>query len=144
MQTKRDAFSNKVRDIQRRGRDSQTKESGKPSKRAYHSNFKSIFINNPIRNVNVYVFLTFIDRMSSSIPIEYYSKRFGDNISAAFIHLIREIGEIAFAIEKNSTGIAQTKITEAIAIMYYIASKYNLDIDENIKSLYSKKLKSVK
>lgn len=27
--------------------------------------------------------------------LEYYSKRFGDNTSAAFIHLL-EIGEIAF------------------------------------------------
>jgi hypothetical protein len=67
----------------------------------------------------------------SSLAIKYYNKRFGDNTSAAFIHLIREIGEIAFAIEKNSPGIARTKITDAVAILYYISSKYNIDLEEN-------------
>lgn len=79
----------------------------------------------------------------SSLAIKYYNKRFGDNTSAAFIHLIREIGEIAFAIEKNSPGIAQTKITEAVALLYYVASKYNINVEENIKSLYTKKTASL-
>jgi hypothetical protein len=78
----------------------------------------------------------------SSLAIEYYNKRFGDNVSIAFIHLIREIGEIAFAIEKNNKGVAQVKITEAVAILHYISSKYGFNIEENIKSLYTKKIES--
>jgi hypothetical protein len=30
-----------------------------------------------------------------SFAVDYYQKRFGENLSAAFIHLVREIGEIA-------------------------------------------------
>lgn len=79
----------------------------------------------------------------SSLAKEYYNKRFGGDVTAAFIHLIREIGEVAFAIEKNSPGVAQTKVTEAVALLYYISSKYNIDIEENMKSLYAKKLVSL-
>lgn len=88
------------------------------------------------------MFFNFLDIMSS-LAIEYYNKRFGDNTSEAFIHLVREIGEIAFAIEKNSIGVAQTKISEAVAILHYISSKYGIDIEENIKSLYTKKIESL-
>jgi NTP pyrophosphatase (non-canonical NTP hydrolase) len=76
----------------------------------------------------------------SSIVIDYYNKRFGENLSAAFIHLVREIGEIALAIEKNNSNHVKLKITEAVALLQYIASRYNLDINENIQSLYSHKL----
>ena len=82
--------------------------------------------------------------MNSSLAIEYYNKRFGENTSAAFIHLIREIGEIAFAIEKNNPGIAQTKVTEAIALLYFISSKYDFEVEENIKVLYTKKIESLR
>jgi NTP pyrophosphatase (non-canonical NTP hydrolase) len=68
----------------------------------------------------------------SSISLQYYNKKFGNSTSAAFIHLVREIGEIAFAIEKNSTGVAQTKITEAVVILLYLSSKYGIDIEENL------------
>ena len=91
----------------------------------------------------IYFTFDYLNKMSS-IEVQYYNKRFGDNTSAAFIHLIREIGEVAFAIEKNSTGIAQTKITEAVAILHYIASKYGFDVEANIRSLYSKKMESLK
>jgi hypothetical protein len=81
--------------------------------------------------------------MSSSLAIEYYNKRFGDNTSEAFIHLVREIDKIAFAFEKGNSAIAHTKITEAVAILHYISSKYSFDIEENIKSLYTKKIESL-
>ena len=38
----------------------------------------------------------------NSSAIDYYNKRFDNNTSAAFIHLVREIGEIALSIEKNN------------------------------------------
>ena len=80
----------------------------------------------------------------SSIAIEYYNKKFGEDKSAAFIHLVREIGEIAFAMEKNNIEHAKMEITESAALLYYLATIYNLDIDSNIKSVYSKKLEMLK
>jgi NTP pyrophosphatase (non-canonical NTP hydrolase) len=80
----------------------------------------------------------------SSIAIEYYNRKFGDDKTAAFIHLVREIGEIAFAMEKNNTEHAKLELTESAALVYYLASKYELDLDANIKSLYTKKLEMLK
>ncbi|NOJ27925.1 MAG: hypothetical protein DA330_07960 [Nitrososphaera sp.] len=79
-----------------------------------------------------------------SIAIEYYNKKFGDNASAAFIHLVREIGEIAFAMENNNPEHAKLEITESVALLQYLASKYSLDVDSNIQSVYSKKLEMLK
>lgn len=80
----------------------------------------------------------------SSIAIEYYDRKFGDDKSAAFIHLVREIGEIAFAIEKNNLEHAKLELTESTALLYYFSSKYGFDLDANIESLYTKKLEMLK
>jgi len=80
----------------------------------------------------------------SSIAVEYYNKKFGDDRSAAFIHLVREIGEIAFAMEKGNVEHAKMEITESAALLYYLASKYGLDLDSNMKAVYSKKLDMLK
>jgi NTP pyrophosphatase (non-canonical NTP hydrolase) len=80
----------------------------------------------------------------SSIAVEYYNKKFGDNIQAAFIHLVREVGEIAFAMEKNNAEHAKLEITESVALLNYLASKYNLDVDASMQSVYSKKLETLK
>jgi NTP pyrophosphatase (non-canonical NTP hydrolase) len=80
----------------------------------------------------------------SSIAVEYYNKKFGDDRSAAFVHLVREIGEIAFAIEKSNIEHAKVEITESVALLYYLASKYGLDLDANVKAIYSKKLEMIK
>ena len=82
--------------------------------------------------------------MSSSIAIEYYNMKYGNNTSAAFIHLIREIGEVAFAIENNKPGIAEPKLTEAVALLYYIGSKYAINIEENLDPLYTKKIETLR
>ena len=78
-----------------------------------------------------------------SIAIEYYNKKFGENIQAAFIHLVREIGEIAFAMEKNNVEHAKLEITESVALLHYLASKYNLDINANMQAVYTKKLEQL-
>ena len=80
----------------------------------------------------------------SSIAIEYYNRKFGDDKSSAFIHLVREIGEIAFAMEKSNPEHAKLELTESVALLYYLASKYGLNLDDNIKSLYTKKLEMLK
>jgi NTP pyrophosphatase (non-canonical NTP hydrolase) len=78
------------------------------------------------------------------VAVEYYNRKFGDDKTAAFIHLVREIGEIAFALEKNNMEHAKLELTESTALLYYLASKYELDLDANIRSLYSKKLEMLK
>jgi NTP pyrophosphatase (non-canonical NTP hydrolase) len=79
-----------------------------------------------------------------SIGIEYYNKKFGENAQAAFIHLVREIGEIAFAMEKNNVEHAKLEITESVALLHFLASKYNLDISANMQVVYTKKLEQLK
>ena len=80
----------------------------------------------------------------SNTAVEYYSKKFGDDKTAAFIHLVREIGEIAFAMEKNNTEHAKMEITESAALLYYLASKYGFVLDGSMETLYLKKLTAMK
>ncbi len=80
----------------------------------------------------------------SSTAIEYYNKKFGDNSQAAFVHLVREIGEIAFAMEKQNAEHAKLEITESVALLHFLASKYGLDVSQSMEALYSKKLASLK
>jgi NTP pyrophosphatase (non-canonical NTP hydrolase) len=80
----------------------------------------------------------------SSIAVEYYNRKFGDDRSAAFIHLVREIGEIAFAMEKSNVEHAKMEITESAALLYYLATKYDLDLEANMKAVYAKKLEMFK
>lgn len=80
----------------------------------------------------------------SSIAVEFYNKKFGDDRSAALIHLVREIGEIAFAMEKSNIEHAKMEITASAALLYYLASKYGLNIDSNMNAVYSKKLDMIK
>lgn len=80
----------------------------------------------------------------SSTAVEYYGKKFGDNASAAFIHLVREVGEIAFAMEKNNAEHAKLEITESIALLHFLASKYNLDVNASMQAVYSKKLEALR
>lgn len=80
----------------------------------------------------------------STTAIEYYNKKFGDDKAAAFIHLVREIGEIAFAMEKNNSEHAKLEITESVALLHYLASKYMLDIEGNMGAVYTKKLETLK
>src|SRR5918995_5685628 len=78
------------------------------------------------------------------VAVEYYNRKFGDDKAAAFIHLVREIGEIAFALERNNMEHAKLELTESTALIYYLASKYGLDLDANIESVYTKKLDILK
>jgi hypothetical protein len=79
----------------------------------------------------------------NKLVLDYYERRFAGDISNAFVHLVREIGEVALAIEKVNSEHAKLKITEASALLQYLAWKYGFDLDVNIQQLYSKKLDSL-
>jgi len=102
--------------------------------RSWFISLRLVFITNPIA----------IQIDMSSLAVEYYERKFKDDKASAFIHLVREIGEIAFAMEKNNTEHAKLELTESTALLYYLASKYKLDLDANMKSLYTKKLETLK
>ena len=77
------------------------------------------------------------------LAIEYYRRRFGTDVSKAFIHIVREVGEIAFALERGNTDHAKIEIAESIALLYHLASIYGIDdIDDEMARIYSKKLES--
>jgi len=79
----------------------------------------------------------------SKVAIEYYEKKFGNDATKAFVHLVREIGEIAFAMERNNTEHAKVEITESAALLFFLAQKYGFDLQSNMESLYAKKLEAL-
>ncbi|HEX2013963.1 MAG TPA: hypothetical protein VLA68_01925 [Nitrososphaera sp.] len=79
----------------------------------------------------------------SSVAVEYYERKFGDDRSAAFIHLVREIGEIAFAMEKGNTDHAKVEIIESAALLRFLASKYGFDLDSSMTTLYTRKMQTL-
>ena len=79
----------------------------------------------------------------SAIAIEYYGKRFGSDVPNTFIHIVREIGELARAIESNNTDLAKMEITETAALLFFLAEKYGLNLMDNMESIYRKKLEKL-
>tara|TARA_Y100000780_G_C13680407_1_gene415850 strand:- start:1097 stop:1345 length:249 start_codon:yes stop_codon:yes gene_type:complete len=80
----------------------------------------------------------------NNVAIEYYEKKFNDDTTKAFIHLVREIGEIALAIERSNLELAKMEITESVAILQFIAKKYGFDLQANIDNIYTKKLQALR
>ncbi len=80
----------------------------------------------------------------SKVAIQYYEKKFGDDKTKAFVHLVREVGEIALALERNNVELAKMEITESVALLYFLAQKYGFDLEQNIESVYAKKLETLK
>jgi CRISPR/Cas system-associated exonuclease Cas4 (RecB family) len=74
------------------------------------------------------------------LAIRYYELKFGNHIDQAFIHLIREIGQTAYALETKNEAVFNAKVTEAIALLKFLAHKHNVNIESNIETMYSKKL----
>ena len=78
--------------------------------------------------------------MFATLPIKYYTQKYGDDTDAAFIHLIREIGQIAFALETKNDPVLKAKLTEAVALLQFIAHSHKIDLESNTEMIYSKKL----
>lgn len=76
----------------------------------------------------------------SKLSIEYYGKKFGSNVSNAFIHITREIGELARAIETDNRELAKLEITELVGLSFFLAEKYGFDLLSNVEAVYKKKL----
>jgi hypothetical protein len=74
------------------------------------------------------------------LAIKYYELKYGNDMDHAFIHLIRELGQIAYALETKNEAVFNAKVTEAIALLKFLAHKHNVNIESNMETMYSKKL----
>ncbi len=72
--------------------------------------------------------------------IQYYENKYKGSREKAFIHLTREVGELAAGIERNNDEMAKMELTETAALCFYLAKLYNVDLLSNIETLYQKKL----
>lgn len=72
--------------------------------------------------------------------IKYYQIKYEDKLNQAFVHLVREIGQIAFGMETNNKSVLEAKIIEAEALLRFLAHKYGIDTDKNAEAIYAKKL----
>jgi len=66
--------------------------------------------------------------------------KYKDNLNQAFVHLVREVGQIAFGMETNNKSVLEAKIIEAQAILRFLAHKYDIDSDKNTEAIYAKKI----
>ena len=76
--------------------------------------------------------------------IEYYENKYKGSKEKAFIHLAREVGELAAGIERNNDEMAKMELTEAVALCFYLAKLYDFDLMQNMEQLYRKKLEMQK
>ncbi|MBI4399158.1 hypothetical protein HY570_00265 [Candidatus Micrarchaeota archaeon] len=78
-----------------------------------------------------------------SKPVEYYKQKFGSNIEKAFVHLAKEMGELAGAIEKNNKEVIVYDTTEIAGMLFYFADQFNFNLLENVEAVYTKKLEKL-
>jgi len=74
------------------------------------------------------------------LAVKYNELKYGNDLDHAFIHLIREIGQISYALETKNEAVFNAKVTEAMALLKFLAHKHNVNIESNIETMYSKKL----
>jgi len=77
------------------------------------------------------------------LAVTYYKTKYGDDISQAFIHLIREIGQIAYALETKNKPVLDAKVTEALALLKFLAFKHDINTESLMETMYSKKLANI-
>lgn len=77
---------------------------------------------------------------AEKIAVEYYTKKFGDSKEKAFIHFVKELGELARGIEKSQPEVAKHELIEMMALIFYFARHYNMNILEEVEKLYKKKM----
>lgn len=78
----------------------------------------------------------------SKLASEYYGRKFGGDVVKTYVHIVREIGELARALETNNQDLAKLEITETAALLYFLAEKFGFDLNQNIENVYKKKLDS--
>lgn len=80
----------------------------------------------------------------SRSAVEYYNRKFGDSLDKAFLHLVREVGELARGLERDNREMISLEITEIAALTQFLADKVGLNLTENIEAIYKRKLEGEK
>ncbi len=75
--------------------------------------------------------------------VEYYDRKYGNDLKGAFIHTVRELGELARAVERDQSELAAHEITEIAELMKFLAVRYDFDLEEKMASPYAKKLEKL-
>ena len=71
----------------------------------------------------------------NSMIFRYYNRKFDGDISKAFIHVVRVVGDLAEAIDKGNREQAKIHITEIAALMRFLADKYEFPLLENLEEI---------
>lgn len=80
----------------------------------------------------------------SNVAIEYYEKKFGNDVTKAFVRLVREVGEIALAIERNNIDLAKMEITESVALLQFMTKNITLICSQTLIMYILKNFKPCK
>lgn len=76
--------------------------------------------------------------------VEYYKLKFGEDRTKGFVHLVKEMGELAGSMEKGLDDIAKYELAEVAGICQYLASTYGIfDFNTEIEKLYVQKLQKL-
>ncbi|MFQ5553511.1 MAG: hypothetical protein ACE5EW_07340 [Thermoplasmata archaeon] len=80
----------------------------------------------------------------SDPALEYYRIKYGEDVRAAFVHIVAELGDLARTIEHDRPDRAVIEITEVAALMRHLADVYDFDLEERVAEFYGRKLKKLK
>jgi hypothetical protein len=80
----------------------------------------------------------------SDAALEYYRIKYGEDVRAAFVHIVSELGDLARAIERDRPDKVVVEVTEIAALMHHLAEVYDFDLGKSIADLYGPKLKALK
>ncbi len=73
----------------------------------------------------------------TSVAVEFYERKFQEDVMGAFLHRVRRWG--ARPLSKTSRPLAVLEITEIVALMEFLASRFGFDLAESVTELYTKK-----
>ncbi|MEE9181434.1 MAG: hypothetical protein V3U33_02530 [candidate division NC10 bacterium] len=75
----------------------------------------------------------------TSVAVEFYERKFQEDVMGAFLHRVREVGSSPAPSSKTSRPLAVLEITEIVALMEFLASRFGFDLAESVTELYTKK-----
>ncbi len=75
-----------------------------------------------------------------SPAVDYYTRKYGSDTRAAVMHVMRELGELVSALEKDNAAHAKLEIVEIAGHMEFLAKQYGFDLEAEKGTLYRKKL----
>ena len=79
----------------------------------------------------------------SDAAVEHYERKFHEDVRGAFVHMAREVGELARAIEQEQRELTVIEVTEIDALMDFRGLRSRFDLAEKVTEPYAKKLEKL-